>query len=469
MMEKPRILAIIVTWNKKEYVLKLLKALRDLDYPADRLDVVVVDNASTDGTPEAVREGFPEVHLIVNDKNLGGSGGFNTGLSYAYSLPRGTYKYLWLLDNDVLPHREALSWMVRTLEENPVYGACGSVMMQLDFPWRINEIGAFFSYSTGELRLNYHLLEIPSLVGKDVAELIKSRIDLSQYITNLPDVVEVGYSAAASLLVRDDVARRIGLFKDFFIHYDDVEWCLRMRKEGYPVVVSTRSIIWHLSGITKIPTWVLYYDNRNALEVVRLHGTGADLKSVWKRFLKKPLYYTLIGKQDLANIIEEGLMDYLKGCFGRKEIKLPWKYASIEALEEEIEKRKIKKILISPTVNTWTTGLNKVLNSVLRKHKDVTITVIEGPWQQFQEQTIIKYPVRKILRAVWNLKNYKKYDLFIQSDYQPLMLLPFTAKYTLCVNDYNASLRPSPQLSDVSRYIKFYLEFSRKNGMPTPA
>jgi len=468
-MEQPKVLAIIVTWNKKDYVLDLLNALKDLNYPQNKLDIVVVDNASTDGTANAIREKHPDIHLIVNQENIGGSGGFNTGLSYAYSLQPGTYKYLWLLDNDVIPHREALTWMVKTLEGNPTYGACGSVMMQLDFPWRINEIGAFFNFSTGELNLNYHMFEIPSLMGKTVSELRSENIDLSQYIISLPDVVEVGYSAAASLLVREEVARKIGLFKDFFIHYDDVEWCLRMRKEGHPVAVCTKSIIWHVSGITKIPTWVLYYDNRNALEVVRLHGTRAELKRAWKRILKKPLYYTLIGKPDMAKIIEEGIRDYLNGRFGKKDIQLTWKYVPVETLIEEIERKRIKTILISPTVNTWTTKLNIVLNYILRKYSDIRITTLDSSWQQLQEQQLLNYPKNKLLRLIWNFKNYRRYDLFIQSDYQPLMLLPFSSKYTLCVNDHNASLRPSPQLKDAIKYLKFYIELSKKDGFrPLP-
>jgi GT2 family glycosyltransferase len=102
MIPAPSILMIIVTWNRKDYVLDLLNSLRNLDYPSSSIETVVVDNASQDGTVEAIREQFPQVHLICNPENIGGTGGFNTGLKWAFEQPEGKYQYLWLLDNDVL-------------------------------------------------------------------------------------------------------------------------------------------------------------------------------------------------------------------------------------------------------------------------------------------------------------------------------------------------------------------------------
>ena len=94
MSENPKVAIVIVTWNKKSYVMGLLQSLRDIDY--DNHDIIVVDNASTDDTCRAIREQFPQVNLIVNSENLGGTGGFNTGLRYV--LRKGGYKYTWLLD-----------------------------------------------------------------------------------------------------------------------------------------------------------------------------------------------------------------------------------------------------------------------------------------------------------------------------------------------------------------------------------
>jgi len=72
----PNILIIIVTWNKKSYILELLASLAKPDYPSQAIDILVIDNASTDGTVGAIKAAYPYIHLICNPDNLGGTGGF---------------------------------------------------------------------------------------------------------------------------------------------------------------------------------------------------------------------------------------------------------------------------------------------------------------------------------------------------------------------------------------------------------
>jgi len=87
MSESPAVLVIIVTWNKKSYVVDLLLSLQQLSYPVRQLDILVVDNASNDGTVDVLKNDFPHIHLIENKENIGGTGGFNTGLQYAFEQP----------------------------------------------------------------------------------------------------------------------------------------------------------------------------------------------------------------------------------------------------------------------------------------------------------------------------------------------------------------------------------------------
>jgi GT2 family glycosyltransferase len=119
MTNTAKILIIIVTWNKKKYVLDLLAAVNTLEYPKENLDILVIDNASTDGTVEEIKQDYPDINLICNKENIGGTGGFNTGLSWAFEQPLEKYKYLWLLDNDVLVHQHALIELVNLLETKP--------------------------------------------------------------------------------------------------------------------------------------------------------------------------------------------------------------------------------------------------------------------------------------------------------------------------------------------------------------
>ena len=257
-MEESKVLTIIVTYNKKEYVSNLLKSLKDVDFR--NYDVAVVDNASTDGTADYIEEYFQYVSVIRNSENNGGSGGFNTGLSYAFQ--KDGYKYYWLLDNDVVVSKDALGKLVEVLDENNEIAVAGSQMCQLDNPEVTNEIGAFVDLRNGGLILNRHL---------------------TRRRNNSTGIFDVDYVAAASMLVRADVARKAGLWEDFFIHFDDVDWCLRIKERGYRVVGVADSVIWHLSASEKPITWALYYDIRNVLFLLDRHASKKDMK----RFLRR--------------------------------------------------------------------------------------------------------------------------------------------------------------------------------------
>jgi rhamnopyranosyl-N-acetylglucosaminyl-diphospho-decaprenol beta-1,3/1,4-galactofuranosyltransferase len=100
---QPRVIAVVVTWNRRDLLLESLAAVLAQTRPPDT--VIAVDNASTDGTPDAVRAGFPAVRLATLAKNTGGAGGFAYGLALA--LADGA-DLVWLMDDDTVPEPGAL-------------------------------------------------------------------------------------------------------------------------------------------------------------------------------------------------------------------------------------------------------------------------------------------------------------------------------------------------------------------------
>ena len=107
-----RVAIVIVNWNKQQEVLNLLSSLERFNY--NKNDIILVDNASSDDSVSLVRSRHPDVRLLVNSANLGGSGGFNTGLRYVLDSQR--YKYVWLLDNDVEVMEGALEALLAVAE-----------------------------------------------------------------------------------------------------------------------------------------------------------------------------------------------------------------------------------------------------------------------------------------------------------------------------------------------------------------
>ncbi|MDY6992187.1 MAG: glycosyltransferase family 2 protein [Pseudomonadota bacterium] len=474
MATAPHILVIIVTWNKKQYILNLLASLTQLAYPQDALDIVVVDNASEDDTVAAITQAYPQVRLLQNTENLGGTGGFNTGLSWAFQ--QNDYQYLWLLDNDVLVHQQALATLVHLLESQPEVAVAGSTMLQLDYPWRVNEMGAFVNRGLGTLVLNRHLEEIPALQGHSLATLQSLPIDLTQLLLHCQPSMDVDYVAAASLLVRAEVARQAGLWRNYFIHFDDVEWCLRIKRHlGQRVVVSAQSLIWHLSAAAKVPTWVLYYDNRNMLDLLKTHDVAPqELQRVMRRVLLKALYYQIIAKPDLAHLHHRALADFQAGRNGHQDIQLEVDYQPLAAVLPILLAPTINRILIAWTLNLQAMELQEPLIQAQLKRPELVIDFLtlpggearfQMPWSRF-----IFMP-KRLTRwlTYWQLRG--QYDLVIQSDYQPSLGLAWLNAEQLFVNDEGFCQRSKPKFKAVVdagwQFLRSF--FWRKDNFLQPA
>ncbi len=456
------ILIIIVTWNKKNYVLDLLNSITTLECSNYYIDILVVDNASEDGTAEAIKKDYPQVNLICNPENIGGTGGFNTGLEWAFT--KDNYQYLWLLDNDVLVHKNALVELVTVMEENSDIAVAGSTMLQLDYPWRINEMGAFIDRTTGKLILHRHLETVPMWQGYPVQGLLETDADLTKHLIHCQPYMDVEYVAAASLLVRAKVAKQAGIWRDYFIHFDDVEWCLRIADMGHRVVVSAKSLIWHLSAIAKIPTWILYYDNRNVLDLLENHGASpANLQHLQQHILKKAVYYHIIGKADLAELHYDAVDDFRAKRYGKKEIKLAHIYQKNSEISQIFMDAKVKRILVAWPINVHAMGIQETIVKAQIQRPELHIDWIPLAYAEILPQI----PRAKFIRPMsksrfkrllnyWRLRG--NYDLVIQSDYQPSLFLSWLKADLLFINDENFCRRTQPKFSDVLKAIWRYFK-----------
>ncbi len=455
----PKVLVIIVTWNKKDYVLDLLDSLFCLEYPRQALDILVVDNASTDGTVEAL-QARQDITLLRNQENLGGTGGFNTGLAWAFEQPGDRYDFLWLLDNDVQVHRNALTALEEVLTGNPEIAVAGSTMMQLDYPWRINEMGAFFDRRRGLLKLNRHMEEIVSWKPVPLGTLRTMDIDLSRELKHCPRWMKVDYVAAASLLIRTAVAREAGLWDDFFIHFDDVDWCLRIAQMGHGIAVTTASIIWHLSAISKVPSWVLYYDNRNVLYLLEKHGTPGSVSRTRRWIRLKALYYAVLGKRDISRLHCQALQDYRRQVKGKRPIELENCYRPIGELETLLLSQDANKILLPWTLEIETVNLPGIIARVQAQRPELEVEILIPPHEQTNDwakrlpgATTRTLPKSKLMRWLHYLRWKPPYDLVLQSDYQPIPALSRLGRKILFVNNEYLSLRDKPRLGDITRIL----------------
>jgi GT2 family glycosyltransferase len=253
----PHVAIVILTWNGKEDVLHCLSTLPRIRYA--NWSATVIDNASTDGTAEAVRAAFPEQPLLVMEKNLGFCGGNNRGIQNA--LARGA-DYVLLLNNDTELHPELLTELVNVAQSAPRIGAVGTKNILMD-----NHRVVWGAY--GELRYD-----------RDLVRLIGSRQpDGPEYSC----VKDVDWVIGNGVLMSRAALEAVGGFDErFFGYHEDVDWCERTRKAGFRIVYNGRAVIYHRGfgaarPSAKMPFPVLYFLGRNSIMFARKHATTAQM------------------------------------------------------------------------------------------------------------------------------------------------------------------------------------------------
>jgi GT2 family glycosyltransferase len=250
--ELPRVLIIVLCYNGVELTLACLESLERQDY--HNADVLVVDNASRDGTPAAVRTRFPSVNVIETGANLGFAAGNNVGLRYA--LAQG-YDYALLLNNDTEAAPDFLSSLVWAAEADPAIGVAGPTIYYYDCFDIIWSAGGVIDWRRGN----------SSMRGNGLP-------DHGQYHT--PN--EVDFVSGCALLCKRAALERAGLLDErFFMYYEETEWCVRAGRAGFRIVHVPVAQLWH-----KIPLdaradqpYVAYYMTRNRLLFLRATGAAA--------------------------------------------------------------------------------------------------------------------------------------------------------------------------------------------------
>jgi GT2 family glycosyltransferase len=188
------------------------------------LEVLVVDNKSDDGSPDSVRREFPRALLIANQENAGFSKACNQGISAS----RGRYILLLNSDTEVFP--DTFSNLKRFLDKQPSDQAIGVIGCKI-----LNSDGS----------LQYSVGRFPSLFAT-AADICRPPHERKFILHGYDDAHEVDWVTGAFFLIDRQVIRDIGLLdENFFMYYEEVDWCLRAKKSGWKVVYCPYAAITH--------------------------------------------------------------------------------------------------------------------------------------------------------------------------------------------------------------------------------
>ncbi len=225
---------IIVNWNVKYLLKGCLKSI-DETVLGIKYEIIVVDNASQDGSVAMIRSQFPKVQLIVNDQNHG----FARGNNMALSRSRGSLVMLLNPDTVVLPN--AFERLIDCILGNPEIGMVGPAILTATS--MISPVGArYLPRLKADLLLQaLSLRSIPKM-----GEFLSRRLS---YPYDLKITQEVEAISGACMLVRRAALTNVGYLNTNTFHYgEDIEWCLRFRRKGWKVVYVADAKIIHYGG-----------------------------------------------------------------------------------------------------------------------------------------------------------------------------------------------------------------------------
>ncbi len=268
---RPRVSVVVVTYQSREYILPCLESLsRD----QGKLEIVVVDNASTDGTVEIVKERFPAVTIIQSPRNLGFAAGANLGIRHAPPTP-----YVLLLNPDSIVSRYAIPTLVESAEADEQLGILGpQVFDDLQRTERYPSCRRFPELTTAVFNPN-------SLWTK----LFGSNRFSGSYLYydyDLSRSTSVDWVSGCAMLIRTKVLDDIGLFDEgFFFYYEDIDFCWRAKKAGWEVMYCPEASVVHFRSKSseKVPFLTLLAKHRSMVRIYKKH--------VRKSFLLDPLVF----------------------------------------------------------------------------------------------------------------------------------------------------------------------------------
>ena len=295
-----KVAVVILNWNRKSDTIECLESIQKLQITNYKLQIIIVDNASTDGSVQEFKK-LKDIALVQNKENLGYTGGNNCGIEKALEL--GT-DFVMVLNNDTVLDKNLVEEFLKAAEENPdvgiftpkIYFAKGFEFHKERY--KSEELGKVIWAAGGSIDWNNVFG-----INRGVDE-----VDTGQY----DQVEEVDFGSGACLFVKREVFEKVRMFDDrYFMYYEDADFCVRAKKEGYKVLYIPRAKLWHkVAGSSGIGSGLNdYFISRNRL----LFGTLYASFRTRFALLRESFKLTLFGREWQ----KKGVIDFYTGKFGK--------------------------------------------------------------------------------------------------------------------------------------------------------
>ena len=259
----------------------------------EKLEVIVVDNASKNQEADIIAKRYPQVKVIQSERNIGFAGGNNLGILAAQG------KYVFLINNDTLFKEFNIQALIDRMESST---AIGIVCPKIRFAWDNTPL-QFAGYSKlSRITVRNHAIGC-------------NEEDRGQYETAYP----TPYAHGAAMMIRRDAIEKVGLMPEcYFLYYEELDWSMMFTRAGYQIWYEPKFTIFHKESQTTGQNSPLrtYYLTRNRLMLVQrnpqeFNKTQAYIYLICIVALRDILKYTFSARFDLQKATFKGLWDFI--------------------------------------------------------------------------------------------------------------------------------------------------------------
>jgi len=282
-MKKPRVAALILTYNDSTIVRKCIESIQNSDY--EFLDIYLIDNGSKPNFLLEIRDVFPNLEVFVLKKNIGFSGAFNFVIKEICKNQGAKISYFWLLNNDIEVERDTLSKLISNVRDDHSIGFAGPETFKRG---QKSEHDQWITY-------------LPDVKNPGKIELDNER----EY--GCSSKIDVEYVVGHCLLIKSEVINSVGLMRDFFLFYEEIEWQHRSKINGWRSVVIPGSVAYHDRHSFQKP-FNTYLRTRNYIFYNRV-------------LLTSEVSFLIFFIKNLVHLFKDGIISIIRGSYNYEHTK----------------------------------------------------------------------------------------------------------------------------------------------------
>lgn len=294
---KVKVGIVILTYNSEKVIKECLESAQNIDY--QNLEIVVVDNCSHDHTCAIVKNEFPNITLIINEQNWGYAEGNNVGIRYL--IQHKNVDYIIVLNDDTVVTNKLVSKLLEPFYENEKIGVTGPI---ITYEQERNRIW----FAGGYLNKVFFYTKHPHM---------------NELLNNQQLVTQCDFITGCCMCISKEVINKVGMLnKDYFMYFEDVEFCLRAKQHGFEIALVKENLVYHkvsasagIKGTNKLTKLRAYYIARNPLMCIKehVHGTIMLFNVIGQLVIRLPYYVHKCIKEKTYDSIPQYLLGIVDG------------------------------------------------------------------------------------------------------------------------------------------------------------